>query len=425
MSDRHDAWTAGESYERYMGRWSRLIADLFLDWLAPAPGRDWLEIGCGSGALTAAILARAAPKTLLATDRSADFLHHTAAALADARLSFMRADATALPVGDDSRDVVTSGLVLNFVPDRAAALREARRVLRPGGRLAFYVWDYPNGGMGFIDAFWRAAAACDPAAAALDEGARFPFCTAAGLTALCEAAGVATRRVAPIETETRFADFDAFWEPFTLGAGPAPGYAASLDPEARARLRAALARELDTGGPVVLPARVWAVDATMPLGGGRARVPDMTKGGAGAALRPGTGFGDQLLAMIASIRPFFSGLASLPSTTALIAAIWPSVRSSSVSVGMPSCWKSAISAVCSMLKPSFIMPAWASAMAAVPPRVSVAAVARAVRMRVMSVSVDPGHVPDRPGHVPRGTVAPGDRSPSPDEAVRCRRLDPL
>ena len=94
-----------------------------------------------------------------------------------------------------------------------------QRVLRPGGLLGFYVWDYPGGEIGFIDAFWKAAADIDPRAAALDESRRFPFCTRPGLLALCRAAGLPAPVIEPIETQIMFRDFDSFWLPFTLGAG--------------------------------------------------------------------------------------------------------------------------------------------------------------------------------------------------------------
>src|SRR6185436_5916945 len=101
-----------------------------------------------------------------------------------------------------SIDVVTSGLVLNFVPDRAAALADMRRVLKPNGTLSFYVWGYPGGGVGLIDAFWRAAGEVDPRAVELDEGNRFPFCTRDGLAAVCRDAGLGSIAVEPIEIET-------------------------------------------------------------------------------------------------------------------------------------------------------------------------------------------------------------------------------
>lgn len=256
-----DAWSAGQSYEHYMGRWSRLIAARFVDWLAAPRDAAWLEIGCGTGALTKAILVRAAPRSLVSVDSSKDFLAHTSAAIDDRRASFEVADAAKLPVADSSVDVVASGLVLNFIPDRPPALAEMRRVLKPNGLLSFYVWDYPGAGVGFIDAFWKAAAEIDPRAAALDEGKRFPFCSRDGLAAICREAGFGAARIEPIEIETAFPDFAAFWHPFTLGAGPAPGYCASLPEDRRARLKARLGELVGTGGAVRLAARAWAAMA--------------------------------------------------------------------------------------------------------------------------------------------------------------------
>lgn len=258
---KHDRWSAGQSYEHYMGRWSRKIAARYLDWLAAPAGADWLEIGCGTGALTGEVLARCAPASVLATDPSADFVAHAEREIRDPRARFATAAAQDLPAADASMGVVASALVLNFVPDKPAALAEMQRVLQPGGLLSFYVWDYPGGGIGFIDAFWKAAAQLDPAAAELDEGRRFPFCSAEGLAALCGEAGLEGADIAAIEITSRFADFEAFWHPFTLGAGPAPGYCMSLPQQRRAALKSLLSGTVGRQGPVHLPARAWAVKA--------------------------------------------------------------------------------------------------------------------------------------------------------------------
>ncbi|MBP7000751.1 class I SAM-dependent methyltransferase [Amaricoccus sp.] len=257
---RHDAWGVAESYELYMGRWSRLVAARFLDWLDPPPGLDWLEVGCGTGALAGAIRDRAAPASLTGVEPSEAFLAQARASLPEAGVRLLSGEAQALPVPDGGADVVVSGLGLNFVPDRPRALAEMRRAARPGGTIAFYVWDYPSGGLAFVDAFWKAAAALDPAAAELAEDRRFAFCTPEGLRALTEAAGLAGVDGAGIEVPTTFRDFDDFWRPFTLGAGPAPGYCATLDPAARARLEAELSRSLprDAQGAIPLAARAWA-----------------------------------------------------------------------------------------------------------------------------------------------------------------------
>ncbi len=256
-----DSWSAARSYEHYMGRWSRRIAAEFIAWMAPSADAAWLEIGCGTGALTATILSRCEPGSILSIDPSADFVAHARSAIDDPRVRFEVADALNLPADNASTDVVSSGLVLNFVPDPVAALAEAQRVLRPGGLATFYVWDYPGGGIGFIDAFWKAASELDPAAGDLDESKRFPFCTRDGLATLCESAGMRSPAVTALEIETVFPQFDAFWQPFTLGAGPAPGYCMSLGDEQRTALRARLADAFGQAGKIRLTARAWAVKA--------------------------------------------------------------------------------------------------------------------------------------------------------------------
>ena len=177
-TSRHDAWQAGDSYELYMGRWSRRIAPGFLDWLDPDSRLDWLEVGCGTGALSAAILAKCNPKSLISIDPSEGFLAKARASVTDARVAFQLGDAQALTVPSGSRDMIVSALVLNFVPDRAKALAEMKRAGRSGATVAFYVWDYPGGGVEFMRAFWTAATALDPSAVELTEDRRFPFCTA-------------------------------------------------------------------------------------------------------------------------------------------------------------------------------------------------------------------------------------------------------
>lgn len=259
-----DAWSAGQNYEHFMGRWSRQMAAKFVAWLVPPRRASWLEVGCGTGALTATVLADCNPKSILATDPSKDFIAYAHAQMNDKRVRFEVADGQQLPAPNADFDVVASALVLNFIPDKAKALAEMKRVLRPKGLLSFYVWDYPGGGMGFIDAFWKAAAAIDPAAQALDEATRFPFCTRSGLAQLCAEAGLPAPVVDALKIETAFPDFESFWRPFTLGAGPAPGYCAKLPEEERNRLKAKLAEIVGSTGPINLVGRAWAVRTTLP-----------------------------------------------------------------------------------------------------------------------------------------------------------------
>lgn len=260
MTERQvDVWAAGDAYERYMGHWSRLVADGFVRWLGCEAGLRWLDVGCGSGALTSTVAARCRPRTLLGLERSPGFAA-TARARVRAPAHFAVADAQALPVPQGAFDVVVSGLVLNFLPEPGTALSEAVRAARPGGLVAGYVWDYADG-MGFLRRFWDAAIEVDPSAASLDEGVRFPLCAPEPLRVLWAGAGLTGTSVAPIDVTTRFAGFADLWEPFLAGQGPAPAHVASLSPSVRARLRMTLREALPTrpDGSIELRARAWAV----------------------------------------------------------------------------------------------------------------------------------------------------------------------
>lgn len=259
MASIDDRWERGDPYERYIGRWSRRIAPRFLSWLDAPRQRRWLDVGCGTGALTGAILEQASPAAVTGVEPSEGFLA-TAVQRLGARAQLLRGSAAQLPLPDAHADVTVSGLVLNFTPDPAAALAELARVTARGGTVAAYVWDYASG-MQLIRLFWDAAIALDGRAAALDEGPRFPLCNPDALAALFTAAGLQRVQTAALEVETRFADFDDYWLPFLGGQGPAPAYAASLDDAARMRLRDRLRADLPTqpDGAIVLRARAWAV----------------------------------------------------------------------------------------------------------------------------------------------------------------------
>jgi SAM-dependent methyltransferase len=162
--------------------------------------------------------------------------------------------------------MIVSALVLNFVPDKEKALAEMKRVARTGATVAYYVWDYPGGGVEFMRAFWEAATTLDRNAADLTEDRRFPFCTPDGLTDLAKRAGLASVDYTKIEMPAVFKNFEDYWRPFTLGAGPAPGYCMSLDPQARQRLKEKLHDSLPCSedGSILLRTRAWAVKAMVP-----------------------------------------------------------------------------------------------------------------------------------------------------------------
>ena len=188
-AERKDVWASGDAYEPYVGRWSRLVANQFLQWLAIPPGLDWLDVGCGTGALTQTILREADPARVVGVDPSAAFVAHAAAHVTDPRATFRIGDAQALPVSADEMNVSVAGLVINFVPDQRKAVAEMARVTKPGGTIAAYVWDYA-GEMQMMRRFWDAAVALSPAARELDEGIRFPVCRPEALQDLFRKAGL-------------------------------------------------------------------------------------------------------------------------------------------------------------------------------------------------------------------------------------------
>ena len=252
-------WAIGEAYEPYVGRWSRAVAREFLAWLAVPPGAHWLDVGCGTGALSATILAHASPAVVTGIDSSEGFVAHARQHVPDPRASFRLADAQDLPFSPHSFDAAVSGLVLNFVPQPERAVAEMARVTRPGGIVATYLWDYA-GEMQLMRHFWDAAAALDPAAEPLDEGRRFPLCRPEPLERLFTGAGLQDVAVRAIDVPTVFRDFDDYWSPFLGGQGPAPAYAMSLPEPSRAALRDHLRATLPAAadGSIPLIARAWA-----------------------------------------------------------------------------------------------------------------------------------------------------------------------
>jgi SAM-dependent methyltransferase len=258
--ERRDTWAAGELYEPYVGRWSRRVAREFLAWLQPPADLDWLDVGCGTGAVTQIILDEARPRSVNGVDSSAGFIAHARAHVTDPRATFDVADAQWLPMEPGRFGAAVAGLVLNFVPTPLLAVREMARTVRPGGLVAAYVWDYA-GKMELMRYFWDAAIELDRAALELDEGRRFPLCQPEALIALFTQAGLRAIGARPIDIPTPFRDFDDYWTPFLGGQAPAPGYAMSLGEERRTALRERIRARLPMArdGSIDLVARAWAV----------------------------------------------------------------------------------------------------------------------------------------------------------------------
>lgn len=252
-----DRWEDAAAYERYMGRWSRPLARELVRWLEVPPGARWLEIGCGTGALTTAVCELGRPAAVVACDTASDYVRYCREHLRDPRLRFEISAPDALPSEPGGFGAVVSSLVLNFLPAPVEALGRMRAACAPGGCVAACVWDYAEG-MELLRLFWDAAVALDPAAAALDEGRRFPLCRPEALRSAFESAGLAAVRVEPITVDTTFSSFEDFWSPFVGGPGPAPTYVASLAGPAREALADRLRRALGGETPIRRRARAWA-----------------------------------------------------------------------------------------------------------------------------------------------------------------------
>jgi ubiquinone/menaquinone biosynthesis C-methylase UbiE len=255
-------WQSGAGYEGYVGRWSRLVASEFIDRLAVPSGSRWVDVGCGTGAVTETILARAAPASVVGVDPSEAFVAYARERVTDPRATFSIGDGAALPLADDVADASVSGLVLNFVLDPVAMLGEMRRVTRWGGRVGVYVWDYAEG-MAIMRHFWDAAIEQDPAVRDKAESLQFEICRPEPLSEAFTKAGLQDVDVQPIDVPTVFRDFDDYWQPFLMATAPAPRHAMSLSEADREDLRRRLQARLpaDRDGSIHLVARAWAVAA--------------------------------------------------------------------------------------------------------------------------------------------------------------------
>lgn len=247
-----------------MGRWSQLVAAEFVPLLNVDTHSSWIDIGSGTGRLSRVIVDQAEPEVVIGIDSSAVFTEAARHSADDDTVQYVVGDGQSLPIPDSRFDAAVSGLVLNFLRNPERMVEEMIRVVRPGGTVGWYVWDYLDG-MEFLRYFWDAAIGLDPAADELDEGARFPLCRPDELRTLAVTAGLGSVLVRPINIPTRFLNFDDYWTPFLGGQGPAPMYVAGLSSEQRLelreRLRSTLPLEDDSG--IDLRARAWAVRATV------------------------------------------------------------------------------------------------------------------------------------------------------------------
>ncbi len=254
-----------EAYERFMGRWSRLLAPLLVEFAGIGNGGTVLDVGSGTGSLASTVLRLRPNCSVVGIDPSREYVAYALAHQAPgARAAFEVGDAQALRFADATFENSLSLLVFNFIPDPLKALREVRRVTKAGGRVAAAVWDY-GADMKMLRLFWDAAATLDPAAGARDEK-HMPLCRAGELAALWRQGGMKDVDERPLGIAMRFQNFDDFWQPFLLKQGPAGSYVAGLGQQSLQALRSEVKRRLGVrseSASLSLPARAWAVRGTV------------------------------------------------------------------------------------------------------------------------------------------------------------------
>ena len=259
MAEMQDKWNAGDPYEYFMGRWSILMAPAFLKWLNIPPQMSWLDVGCGTGALSVAIEKHGAPLKLSCIDPSAEFINTVRKKISPFGTALV-GSVEELPFQTESFDSVVSGLALNFFPNTERALSEMKRVSKQNGVVAAYVWDYSDR-MEFLRYFWDAACQIDPEAGAYDEGRRFPICRTENLARQFNKAGLTDIETSFIDIETVFTDFDDYWKPFWGGQGPAPGFLLSLSKQSQNALKEKILERIkfEPDGSIKLAARALVV----------------------------------------------------------------------------------------------------------------------------------------------------------------------
>jgi SAM-dependent methyltransferase len=256
-------FSEAQSYEHFMGRWSRTLAPLLVRFADVRDGDAVLDVGSGTGALTASVAVSAPASRIVGIDPSSAYVALAQSQHGSPLITFEVGDAQQMRFGTASFDRTLSLLVVNFIPDARKALAEMKRVTKPQGTVAAAVWDYGEG-MEMLRSFWDEAVALAPAAAAKDER-NMPLCRRGELAALWREMGLQNVVEEALTIETRFSSFDDFWTPFLEKQGPAGAYAASLPAADRDTLRLRLRQRLlgdGPDGPIVMRARAWAVRGT-------------------------------------------------------------------------------------------------------------------------------------------------------------------
>jgi SAM-dependent methyltransferase len=258
-------FTTSEGYERFMGRWSRLLAPAYISFAGIRDGERILDVGTGTGSVASTLAAAVPSSEIVGIDPSEAFIAYARTRSESDRVRFEVGDAQALQHKGASFDQTMSLLVMNFVPDHQKAIGEMRRVTRPGGVVSACVWDY-NAGMEMLRFFWDEVVALDPAMEPKDER-HMKLSREGQLGALWRKAGLTEVQERGLTIEQTYASFADYWTPFLKGAGPGGAYVASITDERRRQLEARLQKRLLGDRPdraFTLKARAWCVRGKVP-----------------------------------------------------------------------------------------------------------------------------------------------------------------
>jgi len=257
-----------QAYDRFMGRWSKLVAPLLVEFAGVPDGANILDVGSGTGSLAESILERRPKCQVTGIDPSSEYIAYAQSQTRSDRIRFQTGDAQKLNFGSGAFDHSLSLLVFNFIPDPKQALLEVRRVTKSAGCIAAAVWDYGRD-MQMLRVFWDAAVALDSAAEKLDEK-HMPLCRSGELSQLWRQAALERIEERPLDISMKFESFRDLWDPFLLGQGPAGAYVAKLPRDRWPRLAEEVKRRLmlvRDSAPFTLKGRVWAVRGFVPRGG--------------------------------------------------------------------------------------------------------------------------------------------------------------